>query len=159
MMLSAKPLTAEGFAPFGQVLSVPGDAPSRVERAATLDNRRATATPNLAVIRYPFKDLPLEIPFLERHRFSTQSFMPMVVSRYLVVVCPSLPDGNPDTARVQAFVAGPGQGVNYAADVWHAGMSPLDSLAEFAMFIHQDGTDDDCQFLDLDEPLIVTIPD
>ena len=157
-LITARPLTAEGFRPFGQVLEAPGAEPLRIERAATLDNRRPGVAPNLAIIRSAAKVPPVEVGLLERHRYSTQAFMPMRVSRYLVMVCPALADGAPDLSRCEAFVAGPGQGLNYNADQWHAGMTALDAPGEFAMFIWQDDSADDCEFLTLDAPLTVTTP-
>jgi ureidoglycolate lyase len=64
----------------------------------------------------------LKIKVLERHRYSTQSFIPMGSGvKYLVVVT----DGGdePNLEGLKAFVAGDKQGVCYGAGVWHAPMS------------------------------------
>jgi ureidoglycolate lyase len=147
MKVTARPLTAESFAPFGQVLQASGFAPVRIERAASLDNRRGEqAQPNLTIVRYAPKALPLQASLWERHPHSTQSFVPMAVSRYLVLVCPPADDGAPDIARMTAFVAAPGQGVSYDAGTWHHGMAPLDTPGLFANLIWQDGSAGDCEF-------------
>ena len=92
---------------------------------------------------------PVEI--LERHPFTTQTFIPLGISpheahrtRYLVVVAPSLPPspndeglpvpqtsdrfpgrGLPDLSRVRAFIANGSQAVTYGAGTWHAPMVVL----------------------------------
>lgn len=147
MKVLARALTAQAFAPYGQVLQAPGAEAIRLEHAAALDNRRAQgAHPNLAIIRYKPKPLPLRAALWERHPLSTQSFIPMDVSRYLVIVCPATPEGAPDVARIDAFIAKPGQGISYNADVWHQGMAALDRPGVFANLIWQDGSQGDCEF-------------
>lgn len=93
---------------------------------------------------------PIEV--LERHPYTTQTFIPLGLSpleaqraRYLVIVAPSLPpspadaglpvppstmdrgqslpgQGLPDLERVKAFVANGSQAVTYGAGTWHAPM-------------------------------------
>jgi len=94
-------------------------------------------------------NFPLKL--LERHPFTTQTFIPLGLSasepqkaRYLVVVAPSLSPspaddelpvptstetssplpgrGLPDLQNVRAFVANGAQAVTYAAGTWHAPM-------------------------------------
>ncbi|HWN49036.1 MAG TPA: ureidoglycolate lyase [Xanthobacteraceae bacterium] len=40
------------------------------------------------VMRELVGGLPLEVKLLERHEFSSQTFVPLDVGRWLVVVCP-----------------------------------------------------------------------
>lgn len=89
---------------------------------------------------------PVEI--LERHPFSTQTFIPLGLSEaehersfYLVIVAPSLHSSHadrslpvpsetppatrlpgPDLARLKAFIAKGSQAVTYGAGTWHAPM-------------------------------------
>jgi ureidoglycolate lyase len=95
----------------------------------------------------------VEIAVLERHPFTSQTFIPLTADatkRYLVVVAPSLqattedadlpaPEGSvggsggaslpgrglPDVKRLKAFVATGEQAVTYAAGTWHAPMVAL----------------------------------
>jgi ureidoglycolate lyase len=97
----------------------------------------------------------LEIKMLERHPFTTQTFVPLsssedatTTTRYLVVVAPSLAPGAlddglpvptgteaaalglpgrglPDLSRLRAFVATGRQAVTYGAGTWHAPMIAL----------------------------------
>jgi ureidoglycolate lyase len=162
--LRAEPLTAEAFAPFGQVLQTPGAGGAnanqgtavRLDRVAGLVNTRGGAcTPNLAMIRALPQPLPLKLRLMERHPCSSQAFIPLQCSRYLVVVAPSEASGQPDWARLRAFVAVPGQGINYAAGTWHHPFTALDAPADLAMLAWEDGSARDCEEVALPEPMMV----
>jgi ureidoglycolate lyase len=158
MQIIAQPLTAEAFAPFGDVLAPPTE-PGRVYFEKGLKNGRAGAWPSLAVAHArPLAALPLRATMLERHEFSSQSFMPLDVSRWLVVVAPFRADGGPDPSRAIAFVAGPGQGVTYHMGTWHHGLTALDRPARFAVFMWRDGTGTDEEFRQLAQPFTVQVP-
>lgn len=158
MQIVAQPLTAEAFAPFGDVLAAPME-PGRVYFDKGLKNGRAGARPSLAVTHArPLAALPLRATVLERHEFSSQSFMPLDVSRWLIVVAPYGADGGPDPSRAIAFVAGPGQGVTYHMGTWHHGFTALDRPACFAIFMWRDGTSSDEEFRQLAAPFTVQVP-
>ncbi len=163
-VLTALPLTAEAFAPFGRVVSAglgPGASANqgtavRFDFCAELTSTRGGARPNLAVFRSVARSLPFEVVLLERHPCSTQVFLPMVVARYLVCVAPTLPDGAPDVAGLRAFVCLPGQGVAYAPGTWHHPVVALDSPGEFAMLAWEDGSPLDCEVRELGAPVRVS---
>lgn len=153
-MIIAEPLTAEGFAPFGDVLAAPADG-SRGWFDGGLVNARAHARPSLSLIRRRrAAALPLVAPRMERHRLSSQSFAPLSGVPWLIGAAPDR-DGAPDVARVRAFVAGGGQGVTIAAGVWHLPLTVLAAPADFAIFMWLDGGPDDEDWADLSEPLTV----
>ncbi len=154
MKITAQPLTPEAFAPFGQVFGRL-DAAGRVDDLARLENRRADAAVMLSTVHVPPATLPLNATVMERHPYSSQTFVPMDVARYLVVVAPHTADGGPDLAGVRAFIAGAGQGISYNADTWHHGMTVLDRPGHFAIFMWNDGSDGDTEFLTLPEPFVV----
>ena len=106
MVITPEPLRAEAFAPFGDVLEAP-PAPGRLFFGDGLANRRSGATPSLAVACVPpLASRPLVATRMERHEFSSQSFIALDVARWLVIVTPKAADGRPDTTRVRAFLAG-----------------------------------------------------
>ncbi len=146
--MRALPLDAAAFAPFGEVLTVP-DQPGRTYFEGALANGRSSAWPSLSLsLRAPFS-LPLRITTMERHAFSSQSFVPLGAARWLIVVAPPAEAGGPDMGGALAFVAGPGQGVTYREDVWHHGLTVLDDAARFAVFMWRDGTALDEEFVDV----------
>ncbi|OAF57968.1 Ureidoglycolate lyase [Pseudogymnoascus destructans] len=126
---------------------------------------RALAAPTSASGGLP--TFPVEI--LERHPFTTQTFVPLGLSassadvRYLVIVAPSLPPSSggllaadpaarlpgknlPDLSKMEAFSARGDQGVTYAPGTWHAPMVVLGEMVGFvvAQFVNAVG-EEDCQ--------------
>lgn len=146
MRLILEPLTAEAFAPFGEVLAAPAD-PGRVYIETALANRRAHATPSLSFSTKSPASLPLISSTMERHLHSSQSFVPMDAGRWLVLVAPHGADGGPDMAAARAFLARPDQGVTYGANVWHHPSTVFDQVARFAIFMWKDGTTEDDEFV------------
>ena len=147
MQLVAQKLTRAAFAPYGEVLSAP-EAPGREYFDSGLASGRAEAWPSLSmVLKLPVERLPIEAELLERHEFSSQTFVPVDVSRWLIVVCPHALRGGPDLSRAAAFLAGPDQGITYHMNIWHHGLTVLDRPARFAVLMWRDGTSDDEEFV------------
>lgn len=147
MRLLARPLTADAFARFGEVLQAPA-APGRAYFDRALANRRPAASASLSIVlQEPLAGLPLRVAVMERHPYSSQSFIPLDAGRWLVVVAPRSPEvgGGPDMARALAFLARNDQGVTYGVGVWHHPFAVLDRAARFAVVMWRDGTaaDDD----------------
>lgn len=162
-VIQAQPLDVEAYRPFGRVVSAGLQAGSsanqgsavRYDFTCELINARTAAKPNLAVFRSVPRALPFDVVLLERHPFSTQVFIPMVVSRYLVVVAPTRGDGAPDLAGLSAFLCAPGQGVSYSPGTWHHPMIALETVAEFSMLAWEDGSAGDCEVRQLGETIRV----
>jgi len=158
MTLKAKPLTAEAFKPYGQVLAGPGAGPERHEFAAAVDNRRGTnAKANLTFMRSKLAQAPATVRAMERHVFSNQMFVPMNGTAYLVAACPSTAKGDPDIARLEVFVATGGQAINLDTGVWHAPNTPLGAPGEFIMLRFDDGSPADTELRPLDSPIEVDV--
>lgn len=151
--LTLEPLTRDAFAPFGDVVAVDptggrdanqGSA-RRVDFLATLENGRPGAKANVVAIHSLPRALPFDVVLLERHPFSSQLFSPMRVTRYAVLVAPTLPSGEPDEARLRGFLAGPTQAINYRRGTWHHPLLVLDAPADFTMLVWEDGGAGDCE--------------
>ncbi len=158
MQILAEPLTAEAFKPFGAVLE--GTlAPGRYYVSDTLASSRDHAPISLAVATVaPTGARPLEVKVLERHAHSSQTFIPLHVSRYLVLATLDAPGGGPDLTRLRAFVARAGQGVTYAMGTWHHPLTALDGPATFAVLMWRDGTAGDEELVPVSSPLTVVLP-
>ncbi|KAI4122076.1 MAG: hypothetical protein LQ341_007340, partial [Variospora aurantia] len=112
------------------------------------------------------KSLLFDIEVLERHPYTTQTFIPLSSSssssfreregRYLVIVAPALPPtpdspfqqlGPPDLDNTRAFWAHAGQAVTYGAGTWHAPMAVIgDERMDFVVMQFVNGVaQDDCQ--------------
>jgi ureidoglycolate lyase len=157
MDITAQPLNREAFAPFGDVI----DIPDRVGRAYyddALGSLRPAARPSLSLSLKPeTRDRPLRAELLERHEFSSQTFVPIDVQRWLIVVAPHAATGGPDRARVRAFIASGRQGVTYRPNTWHHGLTVLDRPGRFAVFMWRDDSSRDEEFVPV-EPFTIHIP-
>jgi len=155
MNLVAEPLAADRFAPFGDVLHLP-HAAGRTYFDRALVNLRPSARPSLSLSRKEeLSLLPLAVLQMERHEFSSQSFVPIDVGRWLVVVAPHAPGGGPDMAAARAFLAGPDHGVTYRANVWHHPLTILDRAASFVVFMWLEGGKGDEEFCTLAAPVMI----
>ena len=159
MQLRAEALTAERFAPFGQVFRAPSE-PGRIYLDEHLATARPGWRPSLSVSRSgPPASLPLVATRMERHAYSTQSFVPLQPARYLILVAPNAADGGPDAGHARAFIAAPGQCITYAMNTWHHPMTVLDAPAGFAIMMWRDGGPDDEHWHELGEPITILPPD
>lgn len=152
--LELRPLTAEDFKPFGDVADMRGDArrtqlPNAFERTANAVEPRLWLSTIASVT-----PLPLTLHTLECHPYSAQSFLPLNAP-YIVVVCHSDADGQPDTATLQAFLATAQQGVTYARNVWHHGLTALEAPARFVVSMSFTGTGGDDVFVTLPAPVLL----
>ena len=158
MKIQAVPLTPDKFGSFGQVLMAEKNAPEFKPWAVKIDNTRPDALGNVTYMSLEPAHYPVEITKLEKHPFSHQLFVPLMNTIHLVVVCRSMPDGNPDVASAIAFHATEGQSVNYNANVWHAPRMVLRKPGSFIMIRWDTRTEDDTRLLSLPQPLVVTEP-
>ena len=155
MEIVPQPLTAEAFAPFGDLIAVPKHA-GRVYYDEALGNLRPHAKASLSMaLREPTEDRPLKSAMMERHEFSSQSFVPVDVGRWLIVVAPHAAAGGPDMMNARAFIATGTHGVTYRPNTWHHGLTTLDQPGRFAVFMWKAGTEDE-EFVPV-EPFTVRI--
>ncbi len=148
MRLVAAPLTADAFAPFGDVLEGPFTL-GRVAADRSLESRRSDLPLSLSLVLKPPSPLPIASTTMERHPVSSQSFIPMDAGRWLAVVAPRDARGGPDMSNAKAFLARPGQGITYGADVWHHPFTVLDRPGLFAVLAWKTGTPEDDVFVEV----------
>ena len=122
-----------------------------------LGNLRSGAHPSLSVSLKPeTPNRPLRAALLERHEFSSQTFVPIDVARWLIVVAPHAAAGGPDLGGVRAFIANGRQGVTYKPNTWHHGLTVLDRPGRFAVFMWRAGAQDE-EFVPV-TPFTIRIP-
>jgi len=134
-------ISAERFAAYGEVIDRPAQTGERAFYSRWLGG--AGLAPVFHVNNVPVSTMPAVVDRLERHPHAAQCFVPLDVSRYIVTVAPSLPDGSPDLTRVESFLVPGTLGVVYAPGVWHAGMSVVDRAGAFAVLMWRGANDDD----------------
>ena len=151
-VLSALPLTAQAFAPYGDLIEAGSSAThypindghaERYHDLARIDTGEGGGRTLLNIFRARARPLPLALSVMERHCLGSQAFMPMAQQRFLVVVAPAGPAPGPDDLR--CFVANPGQGVNYARGTWHHPLLAIDADCDFLVIDRGGpGAKDDC---------------
>ncbi|WGW05974.1 ureidoglycolate lyase [Tropicibacter oceani] len=135
-MIAIQPLTAQAFAPFGDVLDVAGDPDKLINQGmcgryhdrAKLDFSDGRA--GISLFKAIPRDLPLKLDMVERHPDGSQAFLPLSQEPFLVVVAP---DQGGVPGLPLAFRTAPGQGVNYHRGVWHGVLTPLSQPGLFAV--------------------------
>ena len=151
--LTPEPLTADAFAPFGDVIEA-------TDRAEVIPinygwTTRFNALADVAVgdgraIISIFRSRPLEplvLKVFERHPDGSQAFMPLQGRPYLVAVAPA---GAFDAARIRVFRAEATQGVNYAKGTWHHFLLALEAGSDF-LVVDREGPGDNLDEIELAE--------
>ena len=153
--LAVEPLTAEAFAPFGEVIEA---GPAAVQRLinfghtmrfhdlADIDVMEGGGKVGVSIFRTEPVEGEVEIKVMEYHPKSSQAFIPLSAHPYLVVVAPA---GAFDAGKLQAFAASPNQGVNYRKGTWHHFNLALAGVSDF-LVIDRIKDDDNCVELELE---------
>lgn len=122
-ILRPEPLTASGFAPFGDVIDVGKASPLTINQGfaqrfndlAHVDVASEGGAVNISLFHAHPRPVPIAITLMERHPLGSQIFYPLQDRPWLVLVCGDVHD----FASYRAFSAGGQQGVNYARNAWH----------------------------------------
>lgn len=151
-------LTAEAFAPYGEVIDASGN-PSYLANGGAAQVHRDIAALDLdaegrvcvSVVRTAPTALPLRIAVMERHPLGSQAFVPLGGSELLVVVAPA---GDLDPSAIVAFHCSPSQGVNYRRGVWHHPLIALNRTSDFVI-IDRQGEGENLELVAIEEPLVI----
>ncbi len=156
-MITAAPLTATAFAPYGDVIEASGD-PSffinagkcgRFHDLAQTDFSDGKAGISLAQAT-PYA-LPLSLTMIERHPLGSQMFMPLNDAPFLLVVS----DGPGATPK--AFITNGAQGVNYHRGTWHGVLTPLNAPQPF-LIVDYIGAGNNLEEHHFATPFEITLP-
>ena len=168
MILHAKPLTKQGFKPFGDVIEVSDDTENisinyglteRYHALTTLDVIEEAGQGIISVFRSSpkaccqinGKEGQLTIDCMERHPLSSQAFYPLSDKAYLVVVAPA---GEFDVSKLQVFLAKGNQGVNYHKGTWHHYSLALGQTSDF-LVVDRQGVGKNCDEITLDNTITI----
>ena len=147
--LTPQTLTAEAFAPFGDVIET-GSAPSfainddlaqRYDDLAFVDTGDEGGRPNVSIFVSKPKPLPVVIDMVERHPLGSQLFVPLGNHPYLVVVTDAAPPI--EAADLTTFLITDGRGVNYRKGLWHLPLCPLYEPGRF-LVVDRGGPSENC---------------
>lgn len=134
--LKAQALTAEAFAPYGDVMEAAGAPDKMINQGkcgryhdkARLDFSDGSA--GISIFKGETETLPLTLQMVERHPMGSQAFVPMSADGFLVVVAR---DENGIPKDPKAFVTAPGQAINFHRGTWHGVLTPLSAPGLFAV--------------------------
>ena len=156
--ITAEPLTEQAFEPFGQVFSAPREG-GRIADVVRLQNLRGdAAVPGLSTSLVKPSSTPFRVDLTERHVYSSQTFIPLVASRYLLIVAPRSGRSRPRASEFRSFIAQAHQSIHYNPGTWHHPMVAIDAPASFAVLMWRAGTEEDEEFVDLQTPFQVRLP-
>jgi ureidoglycolate lyase len=98
---------------------------------------------------------PRPLRAFERHRLSSQTFVPLGQGRCVAVVTTG--GQAPDESAIQAFIVEPGQGITVRRGVWH---HPLITLGPAdVLVLERRAAQPDCEVRPLSSPVVVAISD
>jgi ureidoglycolate lyase len=134
--LQAQPLTAEAFAPYGDVLDATGDFRLINEGMCKRHHDRARmdfgpeGRAGISIFNATPRALPYAFDLVERHPEGSQAFIPMTPQPFLVIVAP---DAGRTPGTPLAFVTNGAQGINLHRGTWHGVLTPLSAPGLFAV--------------------------
>ncbi len=161
MQLTLQTLTAAAFAPYGLVIdagaalagssrSINHGSSLRLDMAGALDLQREGGSAVVAVFRA--QPLPIQRPWveLERHRLSSQTFIPLAGARCVVLV--ALGEDAPNPATLAAFEVHGQQGYTLHAGTWHHGLIAREA-GDFVVIERGGTVPVDCDIAHLADPV------
>ncbi len=136
MKIIIEPMTADAFAPFGDLLEAKGRPDKIINQGlcgrfhdrARMDFSDGRA--GISIFHAEKRDLPLKLDLVERHPDGSQAFVPMSHQPFLVVVAE---DQNDTPQNIRAFLTEAGQAINIHRGVWHGVLTPLYDPGLFAV--------------------------
>lgn len=162
--LTPLPLTAERFAPYGDVIAAASHR-RRAMNEARFDrhddlvridvDQRGGGRPAVSIARCRVPTaLPYRFDTIERHPLGSQAFVPLARFAFVVVVAP--PGETAEPRDLRAFVTNGQQGINYHRGVWHMPLIALEEGQEFLVLDRAGG--DNCEEIVLAEPVMLQPP-
>lgn len=136
MKIIIEPMSADAFAPFGDLLEAKGTPDKIINQGlcgrfhdrARMDFSDGRA--GISIFHSEKRDLPLKLDLVERHPDGSQAFVPMSHQPFLVVVAE---DQNGIPQNIRAFLTEAGQAINIHRGVWHGVLTPLYDPGLFAV--------------------------
>ena len=160
-ILIPEPLSAERFAPFGDVISsgsARGDSmnEARFDRFSDLAAVDVDGRVSVSIVRSRSPtSLPYHFDRVERHPLGSQAFIPLSNFAFIVVVAP--PAESVEPADLLAFITDGRQGINYRRGTWHLPLISLGERQEFLVVDRADGRNN-CEERVFDEAVVLESP-
>ena len=136
MTVFTEPLTADAFAPYGDVLAADSMNPKTINQGkckrhhdlANLDLSDGRA--GVSIFKAEPRTLPYTLDLVERHPDGAQTFIPMSEHPFLIIVAS---DNGGTPTDIRAFVSNGAQAINFHRNTWHGVLTPLHAPGLFAV--------------------------
>tara|TARA_B110000438_G_C15657748_1_gene582449 strand:- start:97 stop:591 length:495 start_codon:yes stop_codon:yes gene_type:complete len=143
MKLDIKKINKDNFLSYGDLITIRNKNSEHINNNTTqsffdLANIEILGEDNnarLNIFSTKKRTFPLNIDMLEMHPLSSQVFLPMIKTDFIVLVAPI--NIKPDINKIECFKISNGDGINFKSRVWHF---PLISIQD-AKFITIDKKD------------------
>ena len=158
--LEFQPLTAEAFAPFGEVIQRQGVTPESINYGQTqkyadlawIDTTERDGETTVHLYRSQAVMLPFLVERMERHPLGSQAFIPLHHRPFPVVVAPA--SDRLDPGSIRCFITDGTQGVQLNKGVWHHHQLSLGETSDYVV-IERDGPGENTIEQALAQPLII----
>ena len=118
-------ITRKNFTEFGDLISSEGINPidinagyaKRFDNLADLNTTKDGGKTIVSIFSALKRTFPMKINMMEKHPLSSQAFIPMKETTFLVFVAP--PGDFPAINKIQSFIIPPKTGINYKPGIWH----------------------------------------
>tara|TARA_Y100001970_G_C14247543_1_gene869411 strand:- start:1972 stop:2490 length:519 start_codon:yes stop_codon:yes gene_type:complete len=125
MNLKIKKINKDNFKNYGQIISAKGIIPKTINNNTTdsfndladIEIYGDDKSPRINIFKTKKRNFPIEIDMMENHPFSSQAFIPLSKTNFIVVVAPI--SKIPDIKLLEAFKVNPEDGINFKPKVWH----------------------------------------
>ncbi len=154
-LLTPEHLTAEAFAPYGEVIET--DPATAVEINSGFTTRyhalaQAEVGEGTAILSlFHGRPRPLEIDMLERHPLGSQAFIPLESRPWLSVVA-----DRAEPEAVHVFACTGQQGVQYATGTWHFPLLVGNHPQTF-LVVDRSGEGNNLEEVYLDETILISV--
>ena len=161
-ILTPTPLTAENFAPFGEVIEIKDQVPimindgntERYDNLAKVRSLGDDAYIAISLFRAQARIFPMRIHMMEKHPFGSQSFQPLSTEPYLVLVADAVDSLRPENLHL--FLAKHSQGINYHLNTWHHPLLALNHTCDF-LVVDRKGSGHNCNEFFFDKKIHIEI--
>ena len=125
MNLQIKKISKDNFSKYGQLISTKDIESQNINEETTKsfydlvnieiygDDKKCRVN----IFKSIKRNFPLEINMLENHPLSSQAFIPLQKTNFIVVVAPI--SNEPDINLIETFLLSPEEGINFKPKVWH----------------------------------------
>ncbi|NKB61493.1 MAG: ureidoglycolate lyase [Gammaproteobacteria bacterium] len=164
MELAIKPLTAEIFAPYGEVIEletakqfpINEGLTTRFHDLCTINTLEQGGKPIVNVFRTDPIKLPHRVQKMERHPLGSQAFIPMDDAAFFVLV--GKPGDSLMAQDLTLFITNGRQGINLHKNTWHHFQLCLGERRDF-LVIDRGGSGENLEEVEVTGEAIIPKPD